>query len=71
MCFLSLTVEILKDTSSFSESMVTKPVPIWERWMETPKGRERAYWFAAWGMVLLNLFIALGLILFLIFWFKR
>ncbi len=44
--------------------MVTKPQPLWERWMNTPRGRQRAYKLYLVLSVLLNLFILLGLIAF-------
>jgi hypothetical protein len=39
--------------------------------MNSPKGRERAYYAYMWAMILLNVFIALGLIAFMLFWLAR
>lgn len=47
--------------------MVTKPKPLWERWVETPQGREQAYKLYLILMILVNVCIVLGLILFFVF----
>lgn len=51
--------------------MVTRPKPLWERWIETPRGREQAYRLYLVFMILLNAFILLGLILFFVFLVMR
>ncbi len=39
--------------------------------MRTPQGRERLYTLAYLSMILLNVVIALGLVLFMLFWYYR
>lgn len=51
--------------------MVTKPVPFYKRWLRTPGGREKALLWYYLSIILLNLFIAFGLLAFLYFWLAR
>lgn len=51
--------------------MVTKPKPIWTRWLESPEGKEKARLISILAILLLNLFIAIGLVLFFIFLLNR
>lgn len=51
--------------------MVTKPVPFYQRWITTPRGKERALLWYYLSLIILNLFIAFGLIAFLYFLLTR
>ncbi|MDD9953481.1 MAG: hypothetical protein OXR66_04030 [Candidatus Woesearchaeota archaeon] len=51
--------------------MVTKPVPIWERWMQTAKGREKIYTYYYVAVILVNAFIVIGVMLFMWFWMRQ
>lgn len=48
-----------------------KPQPIWQKWMKDPNKRENVFKFYFFIMVLVNVFIVIGFILFVIFFFRR
>lgn len=49
--------------------MVTKPMPVWERWLTDPKNKEKVRLLYISFVVLLNLFIIFGIIMFIILTF--
>lgn len=51
--------------------MDPRPQPIWKRWMKDPKKAERLYTAYYITLILVNVFIVLGLILFFVIWKYR
>ncbi len=51
--------------------MPTKPTPVYRRWLSTPEGKERAVRWWLLVVLLLNVFIAFGLVAFFLFLFLR
>ncbi len=48
-----------------------RPVPVWERWMLNPEKREKLFKALFFVMILVNLFIVAGFILFIVFFLNR
>jgi len=51
--------------------MDPRPQPIWKRWMKDPEKASKLYTAYYVTLILVNVTIVLGVILFIIFWVKR
>ncbi len=51
--------------------MVTKPIPIWQKWLKDPKKAERLFMIFWLGIVLTNILVVVGFIILIILLVKR
>jgi F0F1-type ATP synthase membrane subunit c/vacuolar-type H+-ATPase subunit K len=48
-----------------------KPIPIWEKWIKNPEQREKLFKVIFFLMILVNVMIVVGFVLFVWFMFNR
>lgn len=48
-----------------------KPQPIWQRWMKDPKKREKLFTYYWIGMVIVQLLLVAGFVMFIILMWKK